>query len=230
MPVYLLSEELIFPPPELAEPQGLLALGGDLSVERLILAYKMGIFPWYSEGEPILWWSPDPRMVLFPEKLHVSKRLNRLLKQGKFQVTFDKAFEQVIKECANVRIEQGQETWLTNEMISAYIELHKAGYAHSVEAWHQNKLAGGLYGIAMGQLFFGESMFTRITNGSKIAFVTLVKQLKKWNFKLIDCQVASHHLGHFGAEEIARKEFLKHLRMFIDKPNLAPLPYWDIES
>ncbi len=226
MPIYLLSEELIFPPPELAEPEGLLAVGGDLSIERLLLAYKMGIFPWYNEGEPILWWSPDPRMVLFPPELHIPKRLKRILRQGRFKITFDKAFEQVIKECAMVRQEKGEGTWITQDMVKAYTKLHLAGFAHSAEAWCQDKLVGGVYGVALGQVFFGESMFSRVSNSSKAAFVTLVQQLSKWGFRLIDCQVSTSHLSRFGAQEIPRKDFLKMVKGLANRPSTAPSLYW----
>jgi len=188
-----------------------LAVGGDLSLPRLILAYKKGIFPWYSEYDPIIWWSPDPRLVLYPDRMNVSKSLKKILKQGRFQITLDLAFDRVIRECAVVRTEAGQGTWLVEEMIQAYILLHQAGYAHSVEAWSDGKLAGGLYGVSLGACFFGESMFTRVSNASKAAFVTLVRQLKKWEFDMIDCQVRTDHLVRLGAEEIPRKIFLKSL-------------------
>jgi len=226
MPIYLLSTELVFPPPELAEPEGLLAVGGDLSIDRLLLAYKMGIFPWYSEGEPILWWSPDPRMVLFPSEIHIPRRLQRILRQGRFKITFDKAFSRVIEECAAVRQEKGQGTWITQDMMQAYTNLHLAGYAHSAEAWYRNKLVGGVYGVALGQVFFGESMFSRVSNSSKAAFVTLVENLRHWGFRLIDCQVSTQHLARFGAREIPRKHFLEILRDLSDKPSNAPAPHW----
>jgi len=195
----------------MAEREGLLAVGGDLSLPRLILAYKKGIFPWYSEYDPIIWWSPDPRLVLYPDRMKVSRSLKKILRQGRFQVTLDLAFDRVIRECAQVRTEVGQGTWLVEEMIQAYILLHQAGYAHSVEAWSDGKLAGGLYGVSLGACFFGESMFTRVSNASKTAFVTLVRQLEKWRFDLVDCQVRTDHLIRLGAEEIPRKKFLKGL-------------------
>lgn len=211
MPVFELSERLGFPPPHLAGPEGLLAIGGDLSLPRLILAYKKGIFPWYSEYDPIIWWSPDPRLVLYPHHLRVARSLKKVLNQGRFQITLDLAFDRVIRECAAVRTETGQGTWLVEEMIDAYILLHHAGYAHSVEAWQDGNLAGGLYGVSLGAGFFGESMFTRVGNASKAAFVTLVRQLEKWRFDLIDCQVRTDHLVRMGAVEIPRREFLKRL-------------------
>lgn len=218
MPVFELSERLGFPPPHLAGPEGLLAIGGDLSLPRLLLAYKKGIFPWYSEYDPIIWWSPDPRLVLFPRDLRVSRSLRKTLHQGRFQITLDRAFEQVIRECANVRIESGQGTWLVEEMIEAYILLHHAGYAHSAEAWQDGKLAGGLYGVSLGTAFFGESMFARVSNASKAAFVTLVRRLETWGFDLIDCQVRTEHLVRLGAVEIPRREFLKRLEKSLAGP------------
>ena len=211
MPVFELSEKLGFPPPHLAEREGLLAVGGDLSLPRLILAYKKGIFPWYSEYDPIIWWSPDPRLVLYPPRLKVARSLKKILNQGRFEITLDRAFERVIRECALVRTEMGEGTWLVGEMIEAYCLLHAAGYAHSVEAWHEGKLAGGLYGVSLGACFFGESMFTRVSNASKAAFVTLVRQLERWRFDMIDCQVRTDHLVRLGAVDIPRREFLKRL-------------------
>ncbi len=211
MPVFELSEKLGFPPPHLAEREGLLAVGGDLSLPRLLLAYKKGIFPWYSEYDPIIWWSPDPRLVLYPRELKVSKSLEKILRQGRFQITLDLAFDWVIRECAAVRTETGQGTWLVEEMIEAYRLLHHKGYAHSVEAWHDGKLAGGLYGVSLGACFFGESMFTRVSNASKAALATLARQLDRWGFDLIDCQVRTDHLIRLGAVDIPRKEFLKKL-------------------
>ncbi len=218
MPIFELSDELIFPPPELAEDNGLLAVGGDLSELRLLLAYSMGIFPWYSEGDPILWWTPDPRLVLLPEDLKISRSLRQTISKGIFKVTFDTVFEQVIKKCASVHQRDKGDTWITNEMIDAYIALHHSGYAHSVESWFEGKLAGGLYGIALGSVFFGESMFTTKSGASKVGFVTLVQQLVKWNFTLIDCQMTTSHLKSFGAHEIPRKEFQAILRSATKAP------------
>ena len=213
-----IGEDLIFPSPHLAldEPNGLLAFGGDLSIDRLLLAYKNGIFPWYSEGEPVLWWSPNPRCVIFPEQIHISKSLQKTLKKNDFSatfdITFDTAFEEVIDACSSVRIGQSAEeqnqTWITGEMKDAYINLHIAGHAHSVECWQGKKLVGGMYGIAIGQCFFGESMFSRVSNASKVALIALAKFCQQNDFKLIDCQVSSPHLFTLGAVEIPRQQFL----------------------
>ncbi len=208
MPVFLLSKELYFPDPELSEPNGLLAVGGDLRVERLILAYKNGIFPWYGVGEPILWWCPDPRLVLFPEELHVSRRLRRTIKQNKFRVSWDEAFVDVITLCKNTRTE----TWITDEMRNAYIDLYKAGYALSIEAWEGNTLVGGLYGVKIGKVFFGESMFAQKKDASKVAFVQGIDHLTKMGIRLIDCQVETEHLKSFGARLIPRQIFLTLLK------------------
>ena len=220
MPVYLLSEDLIFPPPQLAPREGLLAVGGDLSQERLLLAYRMGIFPWYSEDEPIMWWSPDPRLVLFPAELKVSKSLQKTLKKRQFKVTMDQAFEAVINACAHSRTGADEGTWIVDEMIAAYCNLHEAGLAHSVEAWQDNQLAGGLYGVSLGGCFFGESMFTRISNASKVAFVALVEHLQALKFDLIDCQITTAHLIRFGAREISRARFLDELKKALQSPTL----------
>lgn len=204
-----------FPPVELAlsEPDGLLAVGGCLSTQRIINAYSQGIFPWYSNDEPILWWSPDPRLVLYPENLHISKSLRKTLRKQHFHISFDTAFAKVIKACASPRLEETR-TWLTSAMQTAYIRLHYEGYAHSVEAWHDNQLVGGLYGIAVGQVFFGESMFHTETDASKVAFVSLIQQLSNWGYKLIDCQVHTEHLIKLGAEEISRTRFSSLLRQY----------------
>lgn len=209
MPIFRLTEELIFPPVHYAEPDGLLAVGGDLSPERLLLAYRMGIFPWYSEGTPILWWSPHPRLVLFPPELRISKSLFRVVKKGLFTVTFDQAFGEVMKRCASVRRSYGEGTWIMPEMVEAYCRLHRLGYAHSVESWFEGELVGGLYGVALGRAFFGESMFAQKTDASKVALVHLVRLLSHWGFDLIDCQVATSHLMSLGAREIPRGEFLR---------------------
>lgn len=211
MPVYQLSEDLIFPSPYLASKEGLLAIGGDLSPKRLLLAYANGIFPWYSEGEPILWWSPDPRLVLYPAELKVSRSLKKVFKQEIFAVTMDRAFEAVITECAQVRLENNQGTWIVDDMIQAYCRLYESGFAHSVEVWKDHRLAGGLYGVSLGKCFFGESMFTRITNASKVALVALAEHLKALDFALIDCQITTAHLTRFGAREISKARFLEEL-------------------
>ncbi|HQO77005.1 MAG TPA: leucyl/phenylalanyl-tRNA--protein transferase [Thermodesulfobacteriota bacterium] len=207
-----MPDELVFPPPEAAEPDGLLAIGGDLSIERVLLAYQCGIFPWYTEDSPILWWSPDPRLVLYPEDLVISRSLLKAIKKGTFTVTLDTAFEDVIRGCAEQKRRGQQGTWIVEDMITAYCRLHEQGFAHSVESWYQGALAGGLYGVALGRIFFGESMFYRVKNASKVAFVHLVQLLRAWEFDLIDCQVYTSHLHHFGALEISRNEYLDRLR------------------
>lgn len=212
MPIFLLSEQLTFPPPHLATKEGLLAVGGDLRPERLILAYKSGIFPWYSESDPILWWSPDPRLVLYPEELHASRSLRRTIRRGIFRITFDTDFEGVISTCAQIRLDSATDTWITPEMKSAYVSLHELGYAHSVEARFENKLVGGLYGVALGRGFFGESMFSRMDNASKACLVYLVSFLRSQNFDFIDCQVHTDHLVRMGARNVPRKVYLKQLR------------------
>jgi leucyl/phenylalanyl-tRNA---protein transferase len=217
MPVFTLSKRLTFPPPRLAIEEGLLAVGGDLSVERLLLAYRSGIFPWYSKGEPILWWSPDPRLVLYPAELRISKSLSKVIKRQLFHITIDKSFDAVIQACAEIKRSYGEGTWITDEMKAAYCELHRRGYAHSVEAWQNKNLVGGLYGVAIGRAFFGESMFSQVSNASKVAFVALVEILKRLKFELIDCQVKTDHLIRFGAREIPRKKFLEQLEKAIGK-------------
>jgi leucyl/phenylalanyl-tRNA--protein transferase len=202
------AAEIVFPDVEraLQEPDGLLAVGGKLTVDWLLQAYRRGIFPWYGQGQPILWWAPDPRLVLFPENLHISRSLDKIIKKGQFTVTLDTAFAEVIDACARPRPLQSG-TWITPEMKSAYVDLHHAGHAHSVESWCDGMLAGGLYGIAIGNIFFGESMFTEISDASKAAFVALARQLERWGFTLIDCQVYTQHLVSLGAATIPRKEF-----------------------
>lgn len=212
------SADLRFPPVHLASPEGLLAIGGDLRAERLLEAYRHGIFPWYSEGQPILWWSPDPRMVLFPDRLKVARSLRKTLRAGRFRVALDTRFRDVMHACAAPR--PGQHgTWITAEMVDAYCRLHELGLAHSVETYLGEELVGGLYGVALGRLFFGESMFARATDASKVAFVHLVRQLTRWGFTLIDCQVSTAHLASLGAEEIRRQEFLRHLDAALGAPD-----------
>ncbi len=214
MPIYLLPEdELIFPDPAWADPNGILAVGGDLSPERLLLAYQNGIFPWYNAGEPILWWSPDPRLVLFPSELKVSKSMRPYFNQKKFEVSFDRDFRAVIQACReNNRKGQGGGTWITREMLEAYSRLHELGYAHSAEVWQDGELAGGLYGLAIGKIFFGESMFTRVSNASKFGFISLVRRLEKQGFRLIDCQQETRHLKSLGARSISREKFVAYLK------------------
>jgi leucyl/phenylalanyl-tRNA--protein transferase len=220
MPVFRLNEGLIFPPVELSETNGLLAVGGDLAPERLIMAYANGIFPWFGDEQPILWWSPDPRLVLFPAKLHISRSMRQTLKQSIFPVTYDRCFRAVITACRASRREEG-ETWITGTMVDAYCRLHDQGIAHSVEAWHNGELAGGLYGVALGRCFFGESMFTRISNASKAAFITLTRALQARDFRLIDCQVDSPHLQSLGAELLPRKTFLEIMTAALQQPAKA---------
>ena len=219
MPVFLLSQELIFPAVEVSEKNGLLALGGDLSPERLKIAYEKGIFPWFGEDDPILWWSPDPRLVLFPDKLHVSRSMRQTLKQGIFQVTFDRCFREVIRACRETRGDEGG-TWITEAMVEGYCRLHEEGIAHSCEAWQDGKLAGGLYGVSLGACFFGESMFTRVSNASKVALITLTGALNARAFTLLDCQVDSLHLRRMGAELIPRKVFLKTIEAALNQPTI----------
>ncbi len=218
MTVFLLSDDLVFPPPEIAEKNGLLAVGGDLSEERLLLAYAKGIFPWFSEHSPILWWSPDPRLVLLPGKMNVARSLGQLMKKGVFTVTIDNAFEKVIRHCADVHREKDSGTWITEEMIDAYKKLHISGYAHSVETWHAGELVGGLYGVALGKAFFGESMFSTMSNASKVALAGLARLLNEWEYRFIDCQVTSKHLISLGAREMRRTRFLKILEEALKSP------------
>ena len=201
-----LNPEDPFPPLSIAlkQPSGLLAAGADLSTERLLQAYRQGIFPWYSAGEPILWWSPDPRMVLFPDELQVSRSLQKTLRKHAFEVRVDCAFQAVMSACAQAPRDGQNGTWITGEMIDAYCKLHQQGIAHSVETWMDGELAGGLYGIAIGRAFYGESMFARASDASKIAFVHLVRQLQRWQFGIIDCQMRTEHFARFGAREIPR--------------------------
>ncbi len=212
----LLTSDLSFPPLDkaLIEPNGLLAAGGDLSPERLLAAYSQGVFPWFNEDDPILWWSPDPRMVLFPNELKISRSLNKTLRKKNYKICADSDFIQVMQACAEPR--KGQSgTWIHPEMVAAYVALHDLGLAHSVETWKDNMLVGGLYGIAIGKMFFGESMFSRKTDASKIAFVHLVRQLRNWGFGMIDCQMKTAHLASFGAREIPRKEFSQKLNSLV---------------
>ena len=204
-----LNEDIWFPDVNKASPEGLLALGGDLCVERLLLAYKTGIFPWFDSEEPLLWWSPDPRFVLFPEKLKVSKSMKQIMRNKEFIITVNKDFEQVINECSKAKRNGQSGTWITDAMVDAYIKLHKLGYAKSVEVWQDKKLVAGIYGIDLNNgVFCGESMFTKESNASKVGFISFVQNT---NYKLIDCQVYTNHLESLGAEEISREAFLKYL-------------------
>jgi len=223
MPVYLLPEAVVLPSPHLARKDGLLAVGGDLSTERLLEAYRRGIFPWYQNGEPILWWSPDPRLLLYPERLHIPKSLQKILRKAVFDITYDKAFRRVITECAVIRSPKREGTWIVEEMIDAYSRLHKAGYAHSVEAWQEGALVGGLYGVSLGGAFFGESMFSRVSNASKVALVTLIRRLSKLEFDFVDCQITTQHLMQFGACEVSRHRYLQELNVSLYKKTLNGL-------
>jgi leucyl/phenylalanyl-tRNA--protein transferase len=214
----IIDEPVAFPSPRFAGKDGLLAIGGDLSEKRLLLAYRMGIFPWFSDDQPILWWSPDPRLVLYPDEIRISKSLKKVIKKKMFHLTMDTAFEEVINACAQVPRADDQGTWIVKDMIDAYCRLHEAGFAHSVEAWYKGKLAGGLYGISLGKSFFGESMFTYMSNASKVAFAALVAYLRELSFDMIDCQVATAHLIRFGAIEISRDRFLDELEHSLDAP------------
>lgn len=212
MPIFRLVDDMVFPPPDYADPSGLIAVGGDLSSERLLEAYRVGIFPWYSEDQPILWWSPDPRFVLKLEDFKISRSLRKTLRKKAFLVTFDRVFDDVIAACAQAPREGQSGTWITPEMQQAYINLHGLGYAHSVETWFEGELVGGLYGVSLGKAFFGESMFHRKTDASKIALAVLVEKLKNWGFHFVDSQMATDHMHHLGAKEIPRRIFLKRLQ------------------
>ena len=217
--VRLSRTDLRFPPVEQASPEGLLAIGGDLRPERLLEAYRHGIFPWYNDDQPILWWSPDPRAVLFPENLHVPRSLARAIRRSPFSLTFDTCFREVMVQCAAPRPQYpGDGTWITPAMIEAYTALHDRGHAHSIEAWQDGRLVGGVYGVAIGGAFFAESMFRTVDNASKISLVTLVRQLHAWGFTLIDCQQASPHVMRLGAEEIPRQAFVRHLAAAVRLP------------
>ncbi len=211
--MYLLSNEIVFPPVHLANEDGLLAIGGDLSVERLKLAYESGIFPWYNQGEPIIWYSPDPRMVLFPADLRISKSMKQVIRKKEFTITYNQHFSEVISNCKQIyRPSDLGETWITDEMQQAYIKLYKKGVAKSVEVWKNGELVGGLYGIDLGTVFCGESMFSKESNASKLAFIYLTQKLEKKNYKVIDCQVYNPHLESLGAREISRIEFMEYLK------------------
>lgn len=223
-----LDHDKPFPPltRALTEPNGLLAAGGDLSAERLVDAYRQGIFPWYSAGEPLLWWSPDPRMVLIPGELKLSRSLGKRLKKSDYEVRVDSAFETVMRACAAPRAQQGG-TWITDEMVAAYTALHTRGLAHSLETWIGGELVGGLYGVALGRMFYGESMFTRAADCSKIALAHLARQLQRWKFGMIDCQMATPHLASLGAREIPRATFIRQLKVLV---NCEPPPSWRFDD
>lgn len=214
--MYFLSKELYFPPVSAANPDGILAIGGDLSAERLQLAYKSGIFPWFEEGEAIFWWSPNPRMVLFLDELVVSKSMRNILNRNVFKVTFNKNFKEVISNCQKIKRDGQNGTWITTNMIEAYCKLHEMGIAKSVEVWQNEELVGGLYGVDLGHVFCGESMFSKVSNASKVAFIALANQLKAANYKILDCQVYNEHLESLGCREIEREDFMKILMPIID--------------
>ena len=218
MPIFRLVDDIVFPPPDYADPSGLLAVGGDLSSERLLEAYRLGIFPWYSDDQPILWWSPDPRLVLRLDEFKISRSLRKTINKGVFKVTFDRAFEEVIRACAAAPRTGQRGTWITQEMQDAYIELHGLGFAHSVETWWGEELAGGLYGVSLGKAFFGESMFHHKTDGSKVALAVLVEKLQAWNFHFIDAQMTTEHLLRLGAVNMPRRIFLKRLQSALRHP------------
>lgn len=228
---WLPEHSVSFPPVShaLRQPQGLLAAGGSLAPDWLLAAYRRGIFPWYSDEQPILWWSPDPRTVLFPDELRITRSLGKRVRNGGFEVTFDRDFAAVVRACAAPRSGQ-PDTWITAEMQAAYVALHRLGYARSVEVWQQGQLVGGLYGVALGPIFFGESMFSQASDASKVALVHLVDAMRSGDGRLIDCQMQTPHLTHLGAREIARTEFIGYLETYLAMPGPAqhphPLPYW----
>lgn len=219
MPVYALNEDLIFPNPRDANEQGLLGIGGNLSPDRLLLAYELGIFPWYGEDQPILWWSPDPRCLLKTADVKVSKSMRNILNRGTFTVTYDTAFDQVIEACAVVDRKDGG-TWLQPEMVAAYQSIFDLGMGHSVEVWQDGALVGGLYGISLGSMFFGESMFSKVSNASKVALIHLCRRLQTLGFEWVDCQVENPHLTSLGAITVSREEFLEHLRQALKDPTI----------
>lgn len=226
MTVYLLNDSLVFPDPEEAEPGGLLAVGGDLSMDRLLLAYKSGIFPWFSEGDPIMWFSPDPRLVLFLDDLYVSRKLKKIIRSDVFEARFDTSFHDVITRCSKTDRRGQDGTWITEDMVNAYVELHEQGYAHSVETFFEGNLVGGLYGVSLGGAFFGESMFFEMANASKVALYHLVEKLRLWDFDFIDSQVPNDHMKSLGGSEIDRGEFLGMLENSLNKKTI--LGNWEL--
>jgi len=224
MPVFQLTQDIQFPPVNLADESGLLAIGGDLSVERLLSAYSEGIFPWFSKGDPLLWWFTSPRLVIFPGEFHIPKRVARYQRKTELTITRDVAFTEVMRQCALTRTETGEETWIIDEMFEAYQKLHTSGYAHSVECWEDGKLVGGLYGVALGKVFFGESMFSRISCASQFALIDLVDYLTQKHFQMIDCQMTTNHLLRFGAREINGSEFHTLLKKYTG--DISPQEHW----
>ncbi|MBT3223349.1 MAG: leucyl/phenylalanyl-tRNA--protein transferase [Proteobacteria bacterium] len=217
MPIFRIPDRHLFPDPTLAEPSGLLGVGGDLDAGRVVLAYRLGIFPWYSEDQPILWWSPDPRTILEVDELHIPRSLAKRIRRNEYTITIDRAFEQVIHTCAAKPRPDQKGTWITSDMETAYVELHRLGYAHSVEAWYEGELVGGLYGMCVGDLFCGESMFAHRTDASKVAFVYFVRHLANWGVPLVDCQVYTSHLERFGAKPIRRVEYLRRIGPLVQR-------------
>jgi len=228
VPVFALPPEHVFPDPELARPDGLLAVGGDLHPARVLLGYTLGVFPWYSEGQPILWHSPDPRFVLFLDEVKIGRSLRRVIARGPFRLSLDQAFEEVIQACAVAERPGQAGTWITNDMDRTYCELHRLGFTHSAEAWQGDQLVGGLYGVAIGRMFFGESMFATVDDASKVAFVALVRQLRRWGYDLIDSQVYTHHLARFGAREVPRSRYLELLRERTS--DVRPRGHWTFDD
>lgn len=227
MPVYMLTDELVFPPPEGASPEGIVAVGGDFTAQRLLLGYAQGIFPWPSEGMPLLWFSPDPRFVLATGSAHVPRSLRKSIRRGGFEVRADTAFEQVIQRCAEAVRPDQKGTWITDELLDGYTQLHGQGYAHSIEAWRDGELVGGLYGVALGRMFFGESMFAACPDASKVATICLLGQLRQWGFPLVDCQVHTEHLARFGAQHMPRSRFLRAVREAVSfESRIGP---WQLE-
>lgn len=225
------NSEFHFPPAEHASREGLLAVGGDLQPGRLLEAYRRGIFPWYNEGQPILWWSPDPRAVLFPAEIRISRSLRKTLRSGKFQVTFDLRFDDVVNACAGPRRKYADHgTWITQAMRNAYADLHRLGFAHSIETWHEQRLVGGLYGVALGGVFFGESMFSHVSDASKVALVLGVGQLQRWGYRLVDCQLPSAHLERMGASAIPRTDYLTLLRRALAERGRDAPWYFDSDN
>ncbi len=224
MPVFQLTQDIEFPPVSLAEDSGLLAVGGDLSAERLLCAYSEGIFPWFSKGDPLLWWFTSPRLVIFPSEFHIPKRVARYKRNSDLTITRNTAFLEVMRQCALTRTETGEETWIIDEMFQAYQKLHLLGYAHSVECWENGKLVGGLYGVALGKVFFGESMFSRIKCGSQFALIALVDYLDQKSFQMIDCQMTTNHLLRFGAREINGSKF--HTLLKLHTCDISPQEHW----
>jgi leucyl/phenylalanyl-tRNA---protein transferase len=227
MPIYMLTDELRFPPPEGASPEGIVAIGGDFRAERLLLGYAQGIFPWPSEGLPLLWFSPDPRFALEPSQAHIPRSLRKRMRKGEFEVRFDSAFTQTIRACAGKRRPGQRGTWITQDLIGGYERLHRLGYAHSIEAWVDGELQGGLYGVGLGRMFFGESMFAHVPDASKVAFAMLLGHLAAWGFRLVDCQVHTDHLERFGARAWPRTDFLRVLRRAVAEERA--IGKWQVE-